>query len=417
MRSSACWRASWSSSERRSERVASVRASSLSSSTRCTWSASAEAAWAWMRATCERSSRLPEGSVTTVARASGAALAQESSNASFTPRRIGRCLAGGARKHKDPHVRTGVGSSGRKSPMSVRPAIEWNLRRSRSGSYSPEMMRGLSCAGRALICAAVLSACRRAPAGTAIPVKIARPLPPGEPQVRATAVVISRKGKVELQRGMLGGWSDAEVGDRLAPSDALRTHEGEAEVGVDGVKMRGAVESEVEPGKGSVDVEVEGSDTRAHSQGGHFFVTADGRGVVAVAAVTGSVNLTSHGRQVEVRPGTVSRVAGVGPEDASPALRRVLLSVRWPQERATSKDTVPVSGKVEAGSRVFIQGQPIPVEPGGSFRADVPLRDGKQTVAVVAIDAMGRRKQVDTTIVRDQSTPTVRVKRKLWQSR
>ncbi len=323
--------------------------------------------------------------------------------------------------------------------MSVRPAIEWNLRRSRSGSYSPEMMRGLSCAGRALICAAVLSACRRAPAGTAIPVKIARPLPPGEPQVRATAVVISRKGKVELQRGMLGGWSDAEVGDRLAPSDALRTHEGEAEVGVDGVKMRvheasalrlkdansrwlraqvrGAVESEVEPGKGSVDVEVEGSDTRAHSQGGHFFVTADGRGVVAVAAVTGSVNLTSHGRQVEVRPGTVSRVAGVGPEDASPALRRVLLSVRWPQERATSKDTVPVSGKVEAGSRVFIQGQPIPVEPGGSFRADVPLRDGKQTVAVVAIDAMGRRKQVDTTIVRDQSTPTVRVKRKLWQSR
>ena len=95
----------------------------------------------------------------------------------------------------------------------------------------------------------------------------------------------------------------------------------------------------------------------------------------------------------------------------------MLLSVRWPQQRATSKDTVPVSGKVEAGSRVFIQGQPIPVEPGGSFRADVPLRDGKQTVAVVAIDPMGRRKQVDTTIVRDQSTPTVKVKRKLWQSR
>jgi len=269
--------------------------------------------------------------------------------------------------------------------------------------------------------------------------KMVGPLPPGEPQVRATAVVISRKGRVELQRGLLGNWSDAQVGDRLAPSDALRTHEGEAEVGVDGVKMRvheasalrlkdanarwlraqvrGSVESEVEPGKGSIDVEVEGSDAQAHSQGGHFFVTADGRGVVTVAAVTGSVNLTSHGRQVEVKPGTVSRVAGGAPEDASPALRRVLLAVRWPQERATSKDTLPVSGKVEAGSRVFIQGQPVPVEPGGSFRADVPLRDGEQTVAVVAIDPMGRRKQVDTTIVRDQTTPTVRVKRKLWQSR
>jgi len=299
--------------------------------------------------------------------------------------------------------------------------------------------RSPSFARAALVCAALALSCGRSPASTPVAATSAGPLPPGEPQVRATAVVISRQGKVELQRGTQGGWSDAQVGDRLAPSDALRTQLGEAEVGVNGVKMRvheasavrlkdandrwlraqvrGSVESEVEPGKGSVDVEVEGSDARAHSQGGHFFVTADGRGVVAVAAVTGSVNLTAHHRQVEVRPGTVSRVAGGALEEASPALRRVLLSVRWPEERATSKDTVPISGKVEAGSLVFIQGQPIPVEPGGSFRADVPLRDGKQTVAVVAIDPLGRRKQVDTTIVRDQSSPTVRVKKKLWQSR
>jgi Glucodextranase, domain B len=298
----------------------------------------------------------------------------------------------------------------------------------------------VSFARGALVCAALVLCCSRSPAHTSVAVSSTGPLPPGEPQVRATAVVISRKGKVELQRGTQGDWSDAQIGDRLAPSDALRTQAGEAEVGLGGVKMRvheasavrlkdandrwlraqvrGSVESEVEPGKGSLDVEVEGSDARAHSQGGHFFVTADGRGVVAVAAVTGSVNLTAHDKQVEVKPGTVSRVAGGGaPEDASPALRRILLSVRWPEERATSKDTVPVSGKVDAGSRVFIQGQPVPVEPGGSFRAEVPLRDGKQTLAVVAIDPLGRRKQVDTTIVRDQSSPTVRVKKKLWQSR
>src|SRR5438067_6963603 len=291
----------------------------------------------------------------------------------------------------------------------------------------------------AVICAAFALSCGRSTANVPAPIAVSGPLPPGVPQVRATAVVISRKGKVELQRGTEGGWADAQVGDRLAPSDALRTQAGEAEVGVTGVKMRvheasavrlkdakdswlraqvrGAVESEVEPGTGSVDVEVEGSNARAHSQGGHFFVTADGRGVVAVAVVTGSVNLTAHNKQLEVRAGTVSRVAGGALEDASPALRRVLLSVRWPEERATSKDTVPVSGKVEAGSRVFIQGQPVPVEPGGSFRADVPLRDGKQTVALVAIDPLGRRKQVVTTIVRDQSSPTVRVKKKLWQSR
>jgi hypothetical protein len=263
---------------------------------------------------------------------------------------------------------------------------------------------------------------------------------PGVPQVRATAVVISRKGKVELQRAG-GVWSDAQVGDRLAPSDALRTGTGEAEaeVGVDGVRMRlleasslrvkeatarslraqvrGAVESEVDPGKGTLDVEVEGSDARARSTGGHFYITADGRGIVAVAAVSGSVNLLGNKKRVEVRSGEVSHVTSGEPDAPSPALRRVLLSVRWPIERATSKDTVPVSGTVEAGSRVFIQGQPIPVEPGGKFRAEVPLRDGKQKVAVLAIDPMGRRKQVDATIVRDQSVPEVKVKKRLWQWR
>ena len=297
------------------------------------------------------------------------------------------------------------------------------------------MMRGIRSAWRGLICAAVLVACGRTQASTDTP-PTASPISLGPPQVRATAVVISRKGKVELQHGIAGDWSDAQVGDRLAPSDALRTQAGEAELGVDGVKMRvheasalrvqetsersmrakvsGSIESEVEPGKGILDVEVDGSDARAHSQGGHFFVTADGRGVVAVAAVTGSVNLTAHQKRVEVKPGEVSRVSGGEPEESSPALRRVLLAVRWPEERETSKKTVPVSGKVEAGSRVFIQGQPVPVEPGGSFRAEVPLRDGRQKVAVLAIDPMGRRKQVDATIVRDQSAPMVKVKKKLW---
>jgi Glucodextranase, domain B len=295
------------------------------------------------------------------------------------------------------------------------------------------MIRGS--AGRIAILVAAFG-CSRGPPSSSSP-RTATAIAPGVPQVNATAVVISRKGKVELQRAG-GVWSDAQVGDRLAPSDSLRTGgTGEAEVGVDGVRMRvleasslrlkeatarslraqvrGAVESDVDPGKGALDVEVDGSDARARSTGGHFYVTADGRGVVAVAAVSGSVNLVGKKKQVEVHEGEVSHVTKDEPDAPSPALRRVLLSVRWPEERATSKDTVPVSGKVEAGSRVFIQGQPIPVEPGGSFRAEVPLRDGTQKVAVLAIDPMGRRKQVDTTIVRDQTVPQVKVKKRLWQ--
>src|SRR3989442_1194918 len=271
------------------------------------------------------------------------------------------------------------------------------------------MERGPSCAGRAWICPAVLPPRGRAPAGRAAPMKTVGPLPPGEPQVRATAVVISRKGKVELQRGFLGDWSDAQVGDRLAPSDALRTHAGEAEVGVDGVKMRvheasalrlkdandrwmraqikGSVESEVEPGRGSIDVEVEGSGARAHSQGGHFFVTADGRGVIAVAAVTGSVNLSAHSKNVEVKPGTVSRVAGGGPEEASPALRRVLLAVPWPQERATSKDTVPVGAKVSLSTNLGNVGDLQPAGDGEFPATFTPPRSRVPAVALLAADA------------------------------
>ena len=59
-----------------------------------------------MRPTCKRNSRLPEGSVTTVARASGAALAHDRSNASFTPKRIVECSAKRVHEHKDPDVRS-----------------------------------------------------------------------------------------------------------------------------------------------------------------------------------------------------------------------------------------------------------------------------------------------------------------------
>jgi hypothetical protein len=193
------------------------------------------------------------------------------------------------------------------------------------------------------------------------------------PKVAAT--VLARKGKVELSRGG-GGWSDARLGDQMVPSDALRTADGEAELGLGAVRMRlhessalrlqktsasslrarvrGTVESDVETGRGAVEVEMDGSDAVARSTGGHFFVTADGRAIVSVATVTGSVNLVAKGHEVQVNEGEVSRVHERGPDAPSPALRRVLLSVRWPRALATSDDAIPVSGKVDPSSRVFV---------------------------------------------------------------
>ncbi|TMA39213.1 MAG: hypothetical protein E6J82_16900 [Deltaproteobacteria bacterium] len=232
-------------------------------------------------------------------------------------------------------------------------------------------------------------------------------------------MVTGKTGKVQVLRAVDGSVEEAKVGDRLSVRDALRTEVGEADVAVDGVRVRlhegsrlelkqvgkqnlrarvrGSVESEVVQ-KGKLDVEIENSDAIAHSEGGHFFVTADGRGVVAVASVTGTVNVSGGGKSME-------------------ALRRVLLNVQWPNQRETNKATLPIAGRVEPGSRVFVQGEPVAVGEGGMFRTEVPLRQGRQKIAVVTVDALGRRKQVESIVLRDDSLPDVKVKKRLWQWR
>jgi hypothetical protein len=256
----------------------------------------------------------------------------------------------------------------------------------------------------------------------------------------AAAVVTAKNGKVQVLRAADGSVAEAKVGDRLSVRDALRTDIGEADVAVDGVRVRvhegsrlelkqvgqknlrarvrGSVESEVEQ-KGKLDVEIENSDALAHSEGGHFFVTADGRGVVAVASVTGTVNVSGGGKSIELAKGEVTRMTRSNPKPSVPvaALRRVLLNVQWPNQKETNKATFPIAGRVEPGSRVFVQGLPVQVEEGGTFRTEVPLRQGKQKIAVVTVDALGRRKEVESMVLRDDSLPNIKVKKRLWQWR
>ena len=256
----------------------------------------------------------------------------------------------------------------------------------------------------------------------------------------AQAVVTAKNGKVQVLRAADGSVEEAKVGDRLSARDALRTEVGAADVAVDGVRVRvhegsrlevrqignqelrarvrGNVESEVDR-TGRLDVEMENSDATAHSEGGHFFVTADGRGVVAVASVTGTVNVAGGGKTVALTEGEVTHVSKSSPTPSKPvaALRRVLLSVQWPDQKETNKSTLPIEGRVEPGSRVFVQGEPIAVEENGAFRFEVPLKKGKQKIAVVTVDALGRRKEVEGVVLRDDSLPDARVKKRLWQWR
>ena len=265
-----------------------------------------------------------------------------------------------------------------------------------------------------------------------------RPAPTPTPRAEATpaqaeapaAVLTRSRGTVELQRGG-GPWGPAAAGEHIGVSDGVRTHpDAEAELSVDGVRVklhdrselrmaavspgllrarvRGRVESEVEEGKGHVSLQVDDGTTVADSKGGHFLLTAEGEAVV-VAATDGAVEVTSAGKTVEVHKGQLTRVEGNGAlGQPAAALKKVLLAVQWPGDK-TNRSSIPLSGRVAQGSRVYVQGEPVEVAPSGEFHADVRLRDGKQKIAVVTVDPLGRRKEAESQVTRDQSLPQVRV--------
>lgn len=243
------------------------------------------------------------------------------------------------------------------------------------------------------------------------------------------AVLVDKSGVVELQRGS-GSWTPAATGDRVGTSDAVRTPgDGEAELSVDGVRIklrdrseirltaaspgllrgrvRGRVESDVQRGKGSVSLQVENGSAVASSEGGRFVVTAEGRTAV-VAATSGEVEVSAGDRRVQVREGQAARVDTDSLEQPAQALRKVLLAVEWPGDK-TNRSSVPVSGRVVAGSRVYVQGEPVEVGPAGEFRVDVRLHDGRQRIAVVTVDPFGRRKSAESDVVLDQSRPQVQM--------
>jgi hypothetical protein len=268
------------------------------------------------------------------------------------------------------------------------------------------------------------------------------PPPVAAPQPAAAGpafTLVASKGVVEVRRGQGGPWATAQVGDRLSQSDAVRTNDdGEADLQSDSVKIRvqqrshftvktlneklvraqltGRMESDVAEGQAALEVESESSKAVARSEGGRFTVVSDRRGVVAVASVTGSVDLSSAGKSVKVNAGEVSHSKpGVAPTAAKKALRKVLLAVDWPGQTETRERTFKVGGKVEPGTQVSVGDQVVDVAPDGSFEADVQLRRGKQKLAVTAVDVAGRKKVVTSTVTVDDRAPDVRVTReKLW---
>jgi hypothetical protein len=247
---------------------------------------------------------------------------------------------------------------------------------------------------------------------------------------------------VTLRRGGAAGPAEAvAVGDELRPDDVVEPGpDGSAQLAAGGsyrvdldalstfaVKEITAELARFRLGEGLVSasvrddprraVEVEaGAGAVARTRGGEVRV-AGGEEVAAVAVASGEAELRSGGRAVVVRAGEHSIAArGEAPSEPSPIPSSLLLKVAWPEELATNRRRLVVTGRTSPGAVLAMGGRPVKVDADGSFRQVLVLREGRQQVPVVARDASGRRviEKSPEILVDTKGSPAEFDTRELW---
>jgi hypothetical protein len=243
------------------------------------------------------------------------------------------------------------------------------------------------------------------------------------------------RGAVQVRRGDDGPWLDATSGQKLSAEDSVRAgRNAEASISMgDGVEVRlsprselrvrelseavarvrldeGHVTATVDDGKGRVlRVQAKGSDAEAESRGGTVGVVTDGRGQLAVATTTGAVKLTAKGQSVDVGAGQTSTVvAGSAPTAPTTVPSSLFLKIGALAARQTNQTSTMVAGTTSPGALVRVGDQTTTSDARGRFAMRVPLRDGRNELAVEVQDAAGRRedKRLPPVLV-DRQKPTI----------
>ncbi len=231
---------------------------------------------------------------------------------------------------------------------------------------------------------------------------------------------------VEISSGG-GPWRPVRVGERVAPSDRLRTDEhGTAELrGADGSSVRvyegTAVRVDelrrelarlaIDSGMATADIrddpgrvfELELGDPKkqsgvARTHGATFTATV-GAGGAAVANRRGEVVLAARGREVVLRTSQYARIRPGEPPDApTPIPDSLLLKVAWPSAIVRTP-TVVVAGDTAPGARVRINGHFTAVDEKGHYQETMPLTDGPHPLSVEAVDVAGQRNKKEARVV------------------
>lgn len=76
------------------------------------------------------------------------------------------------------------------------------------------------------------------------------------------------------------------------------------------------------------------------------------------------------------------------------------LEIYYPEEnKLVESDIVDVTGKTELDSEVFINNQKVTLNPNGSFAVSIKLKDGINTLSIVAVNKLGRKTEDIRTVI------------------
>jgi hypothetical protein len=249
-----------------------------------------------------------------------------------------------------------------------------------------------------------------------------------------TTVLVSRRGAVQVRHGD-NAWGDAETGKPLGPDDVVRAGrnaEATLQLG-NGIEVRLSPRSElrireltdavarVRLDAGHVTATVDGgskrilrvqtrdSDAEASSTGGTFGVVTDGRGQLAVAATTGHVKVTAKGTSVDVGAGQGTTVdANAAPRAPTATPASLFLKLGALAATQTNQTATTVNGTTAPGALVRVGEQVTTSDANGRFSLRVPLRDGRNELAVEVVDASGRAQdQRLPAVVVDRQKPSI----------
>jgi len=181
--------------------------------------------------------------------------------------------------------------------------------------------------------------------------------------------------------------------------------------------QRGMARATVKGGvRHTFEVRAANSDAVARTDGGVFTIANNGKGTVAVGTESGEVSFAGGGRVVIVRAGQQSIVKpGQGPSEPTTIPSSLLLKVALPTKTTINTRTIKVSGDVEPGAMVEVQGRIVTVDERGHFELPVSLKEGKNPLSVRARGVGGHEAKSAGEVELDTTVKPTTIDKNLWK--